>query len=165
MHYSRFKRWGDVGPPHQLRGGDPLPRSLSQVQVQPNGCWTGVGQPSGRDGYRSVRTDGRDIKAHRLMYEFLVGPIPDGLTLDHLCRNTACCNPDHLEPVTQRVNNLRSRNVSGINAAKTHCKRGHEFTDENTKWSFNEWGNPRRHCRACTAESKRRHYLARKGSR
>jgi hypothetical protein len=83
--------------------------------------------------------------AHRLFYEQLVGPIPDGLQLDHLCRVRHCVNPDHLEPVTQTANVLRGIGPTAVNAGKTHCVHGHPFTPDNTY--INKQGN--RHCRAC----------------
>lgn len=76
-------------------------------------------------GYGRFTSDVRQMGAHRWSYEALVGPIPEGLTLDHLCRNPRCVNPDHLEPVTQR------ENVARI-PRKTHCPQGHPFTAENT---------------------------------
>ena len=78
-------------------------------------------------GYGQISVDRRPRLAHRVAYEMLVGPIPAGLELDHLCRNRACVNPDHLEPVTHKVNMLRSPHV-GV----THCKKGHEFTSAST---------------------------------
>ena len=92
----------------------------------------------------------RNVYAHRYAYEFCVGPIPKGLTIDHLCEIKLCVRPEHLEPTTIRVNILRSsRNPAAINARKTHCKRGHEFTEENTSRFKNEAGHPGRHCRTC----------------
>jgi hypothetical protein len=70
--------------------------------------------------------------AHRVAYQLAVGPILEGLTIDHLCRNRACCNPAHLEAVTGRENGLRGFSPPAINARKTHCIHGHEFTEENT---------------------------------
>jgi hypothetical protein len=86
------------------------------------------------------------IQAHRAAYELLVGPIPAGLTLDHLCRTTLCVNPEHLEPVTMRENALRGKGPTAVNARKTHCKRGHEFTPENT-YVYPRGG---RECRTCS---------------
>jgi hypothetical protein len=69
---------------------------------------------------------------HRWVYEQLVGPIPAGLVLDHLCRNPACVRPMHLEPVTQQENILRGQGLAAANAVKTECSRGHPYTEANT---------------------------------
>ena len=98
-------------------------------------------------GYGRIRWQRETRYAHRVAYEVLVGPIPEGLTIDHLCRNRACVNVDHLEPVTQGENALRGTGPFAINAAKTRCKRGHEFTEENTRVS--KAGN--RNCVTCLA--------------
>lgn len=111
-------------------------------------CWEWIG-PVTANGYGrfSPRVDGvlRRVMAHRVAYEDLVGPIPDGLVIDHLCRNRRCVNPLHLEPVPQFVNVMRGTGVGVINAAKQECVDGHEFTAENT------YMTPRggRACRAC----------------
>jgi hypothetical protein len=116
-------------------------------------CWEWTGTKT-YDGYGTFRPqyDGVVNMAHRFAWETLVGPIPDGLELDHLCRNTLCVNPDHLEPVTQAENNRRSYSVSGVNARKTHCKYGHEFTPENTYVQWNR-GRQGRRCKTCHRES------------
>lgn len=106
-------------------------------------CW--LWQAATRRGYGAFWLGGRHVAAHRFAYQFLVGPVPDDLHLDHLCRTPACVNPAHLEPVTCRENLLRSPvTFQGINARKTHCKNGHEFTPENTR----EWRGGRI-CREC----------------
>jgi HNH endonuclease len=123
-------------------------RLLRHLRPADDGCIEFTGKRQ-QDGYGQITVNGRSIVAHRVAYEFYVGPIPDGLVLDHLCRNPGCVNPAHLEPVTQRVNLLRGIGVNAINAAKTHCIHGHEFTPENT---YAAPSRPqRRDCRVCRA--------------
>lgn len=93
------------------------------------GCWIWTG--SRVHGYGQTSINGHNARAHKLIYEYLVGPVPEGLQLDHLCRNPLCVNPAHLEPVTARENTLRSTAITAQNAKKTHCKRGHELTEAN----------------------------------
>jgi hypothetical protein len=94
--------------------------------VDPNGCWRWNGHV-GRDGYALCKRDGYYSSAHRVVYTQLRGPIPKDLHLDHLCRVRDCVNPDHLEPVTPYENFRR-----GLHFQQTPCKRGHEFTEDNT---------------------------------
>jgi len=114
----------------------------------PDGCWEWDGRKN-IGGYGMVHWKGKRPVVHRVAYELLVGPIPDGLTLDHLCRNPGCCNPAHLEPVTMRENILRGTQIAAQNAAKTHCKRGHPFDEANTERTISPKGWPRRACLAC----------------
>lgn len=94
------------------------------------GCWQWRGATTW--GYGTAWAEGRTRRAHRLAYELLIGPIPDGLDLDHLCRNRACVNPTHLEPVTRRVNLLRGVGLTARRAAQTACIHGHPFDQANT---------------------------------
>lgn len=75
---------------------------------------------------------GPTVVAHRFAYELLVGPIAQGMTLDHKCRTRLCVRPDHLEPVTNRENVLRGESVAAQRARQTHCVHGHELTEANT---------------------------------
>lgn len=93
-------------------------------------CWLWRGSGKGYGEFRP--TPSHRILAHRFSYQLLVGPIPQGLVIDHLCRVPRCVNPAHLEPVTHKVNILRGVGHTAVNAAKTHCPRGHEYTPENT---------------------------------
>ena len=122
-------------------------RLFRQAVVNPNtGCWEWIGAKNFY-GYGVIGLDkkGPIRRAHRLSYEFLRAPIPDGLKIDHLCRNPACINPDHLEPVTQGENVKRGR-AGWHNKQKTHCVNGHEFTPENT---LHVRGTQQRQCRNC----------------
>lgn len=130
-----------------MTGPKPLPavdRFWPKVVVDSEtNCWnwTGARQPEGYGRFMIER--GRIGLAHRFAYELLVAPIPADMTVDHLCRNTPCVNPDHLELVTREENALRG----SANAAKTHCIRGHEFTADNT---YSAPSRPHvRICRAC----------------
>lgn len=97
----------------------------------PRGCWLWQGTVNSK-GYGQIRIASKAHRTHRLAYRLVVGDIPDGLCLDHLCRVRHCCNPDHLEPVTNRENILRGIGPSAINAATTRCVEGHEFSPGNT---------------------------------
>lgn len=104
-------------------------------------------------GYGFIYAEDRRVKVHRAIWELEVGPIPDGLTIDHVkaqgCRHRHCASVGHLEPVTQAENNRRSNGPFALNAAKTHCDSGHEFTEANTYWRNG------RNCRACDRDRKR----------
>lgn len=107
-------------------------------------CWNWKAW-SNKKGYGFIKIDGEKVPAYRFAYEWMVGKIPKGLHIDHLCRNSSCVNPEHLEPVTRAENTMRGNGITAQNARKTHCKRGHEFTKKNTY--INKLG--KRICRLC----------------
>ena len=120
-----------------------LDRLADKMRVG-DGCWEWTGGKTPQ-GYGMVARR----QAHRVVYELLAGPIPDGLVIDHLCRNRGCVRPDHLEPVTNRENLMRGEGITAAFAAQTHCKRGHPFNDANT-YRRPDGG---RQCRACNAQA------------
>jgi hypothetical protein len=125
-------------------------------------CWLWTGAKT-KGGYANFTVyPRRTCYAHRASYEHFVGPIPEGLFIDHLCRVRHCVNPAHLEAVTMRENLLRSPvTMTSRNAARTHCNHGHEFTPENTYWKSG-W----RSCRRChlDRDQRKRDLTARLGT-
>lgn len=95
-----------------------------------SGCWFWIGAGN-RNGYGTSCKDNKQAYAHRVVYEYLVGPIPEGLELDHLCRVRCCVNPRHVEPVTPLENMMRGESFAAINARKTHCIHGHPLSGDN----------------------------------
>ena len=109
-----------------------------------NTCWEWIGTLY-NNGYGRISINNKSSYVHRLTYELYIGKIPTGKELDHLCRNRRCCNPEHLEAVTHREN-IRRGKTGKHNSEKTHCKRGHPYTKENTHIKPNGW----RQCKLCT---------------
>jgi len=109
-----------------------------------NGVWGWTGAIKNK-GYGKLTLEGKGYLAHRVAYRLTKGKIGDGFELDHLCRNTRCVNPSHLDAVTHKENILRSKSPISENAAKTHCIYGHPYDESNTYY------NPRgqRNCREC----------------
>lgn len=132
-------------------------------------CWLWKGVLTDQ-GYARTTFKGRSTGAHRKAYELLIGPIPEGLTLDHLCRITHCCNPDHLEPVTQEENTARAKAFRNLGHTHTRykapkppklrltqCRNGHELTEANTLVSKRAKGSVRVRCKTCQHDSQERY--------
>lgn len=120
------------------------------IVVDRSGCWVWQRQKNAK-GYSRITTPqpfNRKVRAHRVSYILTRGPIPYGMTLDHLCRNTSCVNPDHLEPCSAVENRARSPHQLGaIHAAKTHCPQGHPYEGDNLRPNHLRGGN--RDCSTC----------------
>lgn len=123
-----------------------MKRFLNKVHKSENGCWYWLG--AGADGYGRFRWKGTTTYAYRASYEIYKGDIPDGYIIHHKCQNPNCVNPDHLQACTRSEHAMISDHW---NRRKTHCKRGHEFTPENTA---QYGGRNSRICRACSNENK-----------
>lgn len=131
-----------------------MEKRLVERSVRDGGClrWAGAHVSS---GYGQIVVDGQVMRVHRIAYETWIGPIPPGLEVDHVrgrgCRFRDCINPQHLEAVSHQENLRRGSSPVGVNARKTHCIRGHEFTPENTRLERRgvRWG---RRCRECTRQ-------------
>lgn len=158
-HQQRWLTHGDVFAhipiETRLRWPESLLRRLRfcPPDAMPTGCIEYTGDPM--VPYGEVSTgNGESKQAHVAVWLWLRGPYPKGWHLDHLCRNTRCCNPGHLEPVPSGVNVMRGDSPPARNARKTECKRGHEYTPENTY--VDKRGT--RHCRQCKRDNARKRY-------
>lgn len=157
--------WGNLGFPVHLRGRwDEIPphtphrrwprlsireRFDQYVEPEPNsGCHLWVGAVIQRAGYGQFSIEGRPVLVHRLAYEMEVGPIDDGLVIDHLCRNKLCVNPRHLEPVRYAQNLARGHNRSNDLVIAEFCRRGHPRSENRRSWAS---------CRTCNLEWQRSH--------
>jgi hypothetical protein len=141
--------------------GTPVERFWRKVELGPD-CWTWTGYRN-RLGYGYFYSVvNASTQAHRFAYELLIGPIPPGLHIDHLCRNPSCVNPLHMEAVTPGENVLRGESAAAQAARRNHCAKGHEYTLTNTYWQTGRYGKHKRACRRCHAdtEARRRARLA-----
>lgn len=155
-HYHRWERYGDPlsGRPLRFPWPDNL---LRRMEPQPNGCIYYTGDTNNH-GYGRLARDGVTVQAHRAAYEYFVGPIPEGMVVDHECHNSdascpggacphrRCVNWEHLAPKTGAANIAASPRS---NVSKTHCVHGHEFTEENTRMR----SDGSRRCLRCQAAS------------
>lgn len=180
IHYDRTRKYPDRDPAVLMVDTRPATERWKDLYTITDlgyrtPCWMWTGTRSNIYGYGRIkdrRSKNGPIEpmAHRFVYEQVVGPIPNGMQLDHLCHNAdasctgggdcphrRCVNPDHLEPVPSIVNVFRGKTSAAVNTAKTHCKWGHEFTSGNTLID----ARGMRQCRACTAR-RMREYRARK---
>jgi hypothetical protein len=153
-HYCQWRAYGD--PTIYLRSRRNTPsdeRFWERVDAEGD-CWIWTGRINA-DGYGQFDDSGTR-SAHRWAYEYLVGEVPDGLQLDHLCRVRDCVNPDHLEPVTPAENSRRG--VAGaLNRVKTACPQGHPYDDANTAIR-----RGKRNCRECGRRACRDYYYSRR---
>ena len=123
-----------------------------KVSKNKEGCWNWIGAISPlrgikNRGYGFFHVNKNKVQAHRFSYELAKEKIPEDFVIDHLCKNSLCVNPAHLEAVTSEENTMRGNSPQAINARKTHCHLGHKFTPENT---YTQPSRPKsRTCRAC----------------
>jgi hypothetical protein len=165
VHYQRWRKTGD--PLGMRRSFDPLTNFLAFI-AKPDGeggCWPWTGHVNQQGQGRWQPPGENQQMAHRLAYELFVGPIPDGLTIDHVCHSSdpgcpggdaclhrRCVNPAHLEPVTI-TENIRRRDARN---PRTHCKRGHPLSGDNLYLFTDSRGYTRRYCRTCRRDNERR---------
>src|SRR6266700_5439846 len=137
------KRYGPIPLPNEQR--------FWRFVKKTNACWlwTGYRLPRGYGQFttRVGKNKKKTVLAHRYAYRLLIGPIPRGKVLDHIkCDNPPCVKPWHLKPSTQRANILRGNSISAVHSRQTRCKRGHEFSPENTYWWGKKGRRLGRHC-------------------
>ena len=140
-------------------GRPPVPATIRfwRLVEKTETCWLWLGKKH-KGGYGYFSGERKGIYAHRFSYELTNGPIPLGLTIDHLCRNTGCVNPEHLEAVTIRENILRGDGVAARNVRKVTCRHGHPLIEGNIIWRGSE-----RVCRMCFRVAQRRWWRKRYG--
>ena len=156
-HYKRWQRGDPLDSLLKVLKGDPLERFMLHVRKEESGCWTWTAyiMKQQRQGRTYARfAFGGAVLAHRWIYEHVVGPIPEGLELDHTCRVMGCVNPEHLEPVTRKENIARAL---PFRKKRAHCPQGHAYEGENIRYNSKGY----QICHACTLRHYR-NYHARK---
>lgn len=174
-HWVKWRR--STGSDFQSLYGDPVANFWKKLTPgDADACWPWEGniEPSGYGTFQTTHEGVRFTKAHRFAYHVMIGPVPDGMDLDHTCHTNdsnchlgndcphrACCNPRHLEPVTEMTNIHRSRGPSGVNHQKTHCIHGHPLSGDNLLIR----ADGHRRCRTCKRNSENRRYARRSAER
>lgn len=168
---KHYRAWKAHGTPIVIKPSAEE-RFMAKVEKSDgDDCWMWIGSYDKAGGYGKFWLGNTKTGAHRASYELFVGPIPPGMDIDHLCHSfectegvacshRRCVNPAHLEPVTHRENMLRGRGWAGQQVRRTHCPRGHEYTDENTYVS----PKGERSCRACRPMHNQRRKLRRRAA-
>jgi hypothetical protein len=130
--------------------------------IKPSGCWVTGTKLKDPNEYDRIEYMGVTDKVHKISYVYYFGAIPDGLEIDHLCRNRQCFNPAHLEAVTHKENVLRGNGHAARHAKQTHCIHGHPLEGDNVRW-FKTVSGVGRQCRACHKITASKWYLKHKG--
>lgn len=153
-HYRRWQTYGEPWENTAVRLIDDDEGRFWQKVEKTETCWLWTGA-IGSGGYGHFKTGGRTVSVHRWAYEHFVGPVPEDLDLDHLCRIRHCVNFEyHLELVTRQENTLRGAGDQAINARKTHCPEGHPYDEKNTRLRSGRF--PGRICKTCESAYKAR---------
>jgi hypothetical protein len=144
--------------PYMPEQQERIERRVEKLPEAP-GCWIWMGPISKRTGYpEPISVKDKTKRVQRVAYAAFRGEVPANSSTDHLCRVKECVNPWHLEIVTTWENTKRSGSLTARNAAKTHCRHGHEFTEDNTIRTVDERGKPHRQCYECIKQFNLRKY-------
>lgn len=135
-------------------GKSSVQNQIKNTSTVDGDCWIWHRRKN-QQGYGMVDYEGKSVTAHRLSYTAFIGPIPEGMTLDHLCKVRSCVNPFHLEPVTHQENIRRGNGISVQNAAKQFCINGHEFSGDNVRPKIVKGRVEGRYCLKCNRMRKR----------
>lgn len=141
-----------------------IERISPKFYISDTGCWVWTASKNNR-GYATFKLRGVGVNTHRVTYAMFYGDVPAGLHIDHLCRTRNCVNPQHMEAVTHAENMRRA----APHNRKTHCKRGHEYTEGNTRLIKYQKGKTtlgfHRNCRTCSREKNSQRWYTEKALR